>query len=134
MATVLTNAGAAIVAGRMIGGGSPSQVEPTFIGIGSAAGTAAVTDTTLFTEYTTGTWSGYARTNNAGTRTTTTVTNDTYQVTGTFTAGASQTVTNAGNFDASSSGNLHIKGDFTGVPLANGDSIQITIKEKFVAG
>lgn len=132
MATVLTTAGRAINAGRMIGGASPAQVEPTFIAIGSGAGTAATTDTTLFTEYTTGTWAGYARTNNAGTRTTTTSTNDTYSVTGTFTAGAAQTVTNAGNFDALTVGNLHIKGDFTGVVLANGDSIAITIKQTFV--
>jgi hypothetical protein len=131
MATVLTNAGKAICAGRMIGGGSPSQVEPTFMAIGSGAGTAAAGDTTLFTEYTTGTWSGYARTNNAGTRVTVTQTNDTYQVVGTFTAGAAQTVTNAGNFDASTVGNLLVKGDFTGVVLANGDSIQITVKLTF---
>lgn len=134
MATVLTNAGAAICAGRMIGGASPSQVEPSFMAIGSGAGTAAVTDTTLFTEYTTGTWTGYARVNTAGTRVTTTVTNDTYQTVSTFTAPASETVTNAGNFDASTTGNLHIKGDFTGVPLANGDSIQITVKQRFIAG
>lgn len=134
MATVLTNAGVAVNAGRMIGGAAPSQVEPTFIGLGSGAGTAVVGDTTLFTEYNTGTWAGYARTNNAGTRVTTTVTNDTYQVQGTFTAPAAEAVTNAGNFDASSAGNLLVKGDFATVNLANGDSIQITIKQRFVAG
>ena len=102
--------------------------------IGSGAGTAAVGDTTLFTEYTTGTWSGYARVSTSGTRVTTTVTNDTYQTVSTFTAPASETVTNAGNFDASTTGNLHVKGDFTGVALATGDSIQVTIKQRFVAG
>jgi hypothetical protein len=129
MATVLTNAGRAINAGRMLGA-SPAQAEPKFIAIGSAAGTAAVADTTLFTEYTSGTWAGYARTSTAGTQTTTSVTNDTAQWVGTFTAGAAQTVTNAGNFDALTVGNLHIKGDFTGVVLANGDSIQVTIKDQ----
>lgn len=131
MATLLVNAGQAICSGRMIGGASPSQAEPKNIGIGSGAGTTAATDTTLFTEYTNITWSGYARTANAGTQVTGTNTNDTYQVQGTFTAGAAQTVTNAGCFDASSGGNMLVKGDFTGVVLANGDSIQITITLRF---
>lgn len=62
---------------------------------------------------------------------TTTVTNDTHQVVGTNTAGGSLTITNAGVFDASSSGNLYVKGDFTGVVLASGDSIQFTFKVQF---
>lgn len=131
MATLLVAAGEAICSGRMLGA-TPSQAEPKFIGIGSGAGTTGNSDTTLFTEYTSGTWSGYARTSSAGTQVTVTDTNDTAQWQGTFTAGASQTVTNAGNFDASSAGNLCVKGDFTGVALANGDSIQVTIKLTFV--
>ena len=131
MATLLVNAGQAVCAGRMIGGASPAQAEPCNIGIGSGAGTTGATDTTLFTEYTTGTWTGYARTTTAGTRVTGTNTNDTYQTTGTFTAGAAQTVTNAGCFDAATVGNMLVKGDFTGVVLASGDSIQITIKLRF---
>jgi hypothetical protein len=129
-ATVFSNAGKAIVTGRCIGA-TPTQTEPKFVGIGSGAGTAAVGDTTLFTEYTTGTWAGYARTSNTPTQVTTTVTNDTLQNTGTFTAGAAQTVTNAGIFDALTGGNLLMKGDFTGVVLANGDSISITAKLQF---
>lgn len=89
--------------------GSGSTV-PKYIGIGSASGTSAATDEALFTEYTTSTWSGYARV--AGTVTlTNTGTNfgtqngishyDTLQVVGTFTAGAAQTVTNAALFDTS---------------------------------
>lgn len=134
MATVLTNAGAAICAGRMIGGASPSQVEPTFLAIGSGAGTAAVGDTTLSTEFTTGTWTGYARVSGTSSRVTTTVTNDTYQLVGTFTAPGAEAVTNAGNFDASTVGNLHIHGDFSTINLANGDSLQLTIKQRFIAG
>lgn len=129
MATLLVNAGRAINAGRMLGA-TPTQAEPKFVGIGSGAGTTAVADTTLFTEYTTGTWTGYARGSAAGTQVTTSVTNDSAQWQDTFTAGAAQTVTNAGNFDAASAGNMHIKGDFTGVALASGDSIQITIKDQ----
>jgi len=128
VATVLTNVGMAILSGLVT---KVTSLDPKFIGIGSGAGTAAVADTTLFTEYTTGTWAGYARTSTAGTQVTTTQTNDTAQWVGTFTAGATQTVTNAGNFDALTAGNVLIKGDFTGVVLASLDSIQITIKERF---
>jgi hypothetical protein len=131
MAILLVNAGQAICSGRMIGAGAPAQTEPKFVAIGSGAGTTGQTDTALFTEYTSGNWTVYARTTNAGTQVTGTNTNDTYQVTGTFTAGAAQTVTNAGTFDAATVGNMLIKGDFTGVVLANGDSIQITIKLRF---
>lgn len=128
MATLLVNTGRAIISGLVT---AVTSLQPKFIGIGSGAGTTAATDTTLFTEYTSGTWTGYARTSNAGTQQTTSTTNDTAQFQGTFTAGAAQTVTNAGCFDASTVGNLFIKGDFTGVVLANGDSIQVTIKDQY---
>ena len=131
MATVLTSAGKAILTGRMIGAGSPSQAEPKFIGLGSGAGTSAVGDTTLFTEYTSGTWSGYARAGNAGIQVTTSVTNDTVQWQSTFTAPESETVTNAANFDAVSSGNICVKGDFTGLALNTNDTIQITVKIQY---
>lgn len=129
MATVLTTAGRTLCSGLVT---KVTTLDPKFIGIGSGAGTSANTDTTLFTEYTTVTWAGYARTSNAGTQVTVTSASDTAQWVGTFTAGAAQTVTNAGNFDASTAGNLLVKGDFTGVVLANGDSIQVTIKLTFV--
>ena|SRR5665213_953555 len=129
MATVLTNTGKAICSGLTT---KVTSLDPKYVGIGSAAGTAGITDTTLFTEYTSGTWSGYARGSGAGTQVTTTTTNDAAQWQDTFTAGAAQTVTNAGNFDALTVGNLFVKGDFTGVVLASGDSIQVTIKLTFV--
>ena len=61
----------------------------------------------------------------------TSTTNDTYQVVGTQTAGTGETITNAGLFDASTSGNLFVKGDFTGIALNSGDSIQFTFKVQF---
>ena len=133
MATVVTNAGQAIPSGRMIGS-TPSQAEPKFIGWGTGAGTAAVADTTLFSEKdvdlsaTTGT-----RTTGSSSQVTTTQTNDTYQVTGTRTATGSGTVTNAGLWDNSAigSGTLYVKGDFTGIGLSSGDSIAFTFKVKF---
>lgn len=124
-ATVITNAGQAIVTNRMIGSGT----EPKFVMWGTGAGTAAVTDTTLFTETT-----DEARTTGTSTRVTTTVTNDTYQVVGTITvATAGKTITNVGLFDVvtSVSGNLYFKSDFTGLALSVADSITFTIKVKF---
>jgi hypothetical protein len=128
MANLMVNAGRAIMSGLVSG---VTSLIPKNVGIGSGAGTTAVGDTTLFTEYTTGTWTGYARTANAGVQQTTSVTNDTFKFTGTFTAGAAQTVTNAGCFDAASAGNMLIKGDFTGVALATNDSITINITCQF---
>lgn len=121
LATVFTNAGKAIVTNRIKGSGT----EPNYVAWGTGAGTAAAGDTTLFTE------SSEARTAGTSTQQTTTVTNDTYQVIGTITATGSRTITNAGLFDASSSGNMLVKGDFTGIVLATGESIQFTIKLTF---
>lgn len=129
-ATVFSTSGKAICSGRLIGA-TPSQAEPKFAALGSGAGTAAVGDTTLFTEFTTGTWTGYARTSNAGTQVTTTLTNDTYQNVAVFTAPAAEAVTNAGLFDALTVGNLLIKGDFSTVNLALNDTLTLTFKLQF---
>lgn len=118
MATVITNAGKDIVTNRIKGSGT----EPNYVAWGTAAGTAAATDTTLFTE------AAETRVSGTSSRVTTTTTNDTYQVVGTLTSLSGQTITNAGLFDASVSGNLFLKGDFTGVALLTGESIQFTFK------
>lgn len=130
MATVITNAGQAIPPNRMLGAGT----EPLNVGWGTGAGTAVVGDTTLFTETALdlSTTSG-SRTAGTSSRVTTTLTNDTYQVTATKTASGAGTVTNAGLWDnvTIGSGTLYLKGDFTGIGLASGDSIAFTIKVKF---
>ena len=120
MATLLVNTGKAIVTNRIIGSGT----EPNYVAWGTGAGTTAATDTTLFTEVT-------PRVLGTASQQTTSVTNDTFQVVGTQTAGTSETITNAGLFDASTSGNLFVKGDFTGIALNSGDSIQFTFKIQF---
>lgn len=119
MATVLTNVGKAQMIDALNGG---SHTAPQHVGWGTGAGTAAATDTTLFTEA--------SETRVSGTKTieTTTVANDTYQVVATITADGSKTITNAGLFDASTSGNMYVKGDFTGVALNASDSIEFTFK------
>lgn len=121
MATVVTNAGKGIITNRLKGAGT----EPNYVAWGTGAGTAAITDTTLFTEST------EARVAGTSTQQTTTTTNDTYQVVATMTAAGARTITNAGLFDASTSGNLFLKGDFTGVALNTGDSIAFTMKTQF---
>jgi hypothetical protein len=121
MATLLVNTGKAIVT-NFLGGSGATQ--PKYIGWGTGAGTTAAADTTLFTE--TGT-----RTTGTTSQVTTSTTNDTFQVTGTTTAGATLAITNAGLFDASTSGNLFAKGDFSTINLSNGDSIAFTFKVQF---
>ena len=129
MATFVVNGGLDIVTNRLKGSGT----EPLNIGWGTGAGTTAKTDTSLFTEKLVdlSTSAGTDHTAGTSSRVTTTTTNDTYQVVGTRTATGAGTVTNAGLFDAASGGNLFLKGDFTGIGLASGDSIAFTIKAVF---
>jgi len=130
MATVVTDAGLAIITNRIVGSGT----EPKYVGWGTGAGTAAVADTTLFTEkaddLSTGTGT---RVTGTSSRTTTTKTNDTYTVVGTITATGAGTVTNAGLFDGSTIGsdNLFVKGDHASIGLAVSDAIEYTFNVKF---
>ncbi len=87
-----------------------------YIGWGTGAGTAVVGDTTLFTEA-------------SESRVAATVSQpsaDTNQFVATITANGSKTITNAGVFDASTSGNMILKSDFTGVALVLNDTITFT--------
>ena len=117
MATLVVNTGKAIFTNRMRGSGT----EPVFIAWGTGAGTTAATDTTLFTE------SAEARVTGTSSQVTTTTTSDSYRVVGTMPASAGRAITNAGLFDASTSGNLFLKGDFSVVNLLTGESITFTI-------
>ena len=122
MASVFTDAGKAVVTNRLKGAGT----EPNYIAWGTGTGTAAATDTTLFTE------ASESRVAGTSTQQTTTTTSDTYQVVGTLTvAGEGKTITNVGLFDASTGGNLVMKSDFTGIALNVGESIQFTQKLVF---
>jgi hypothetical protein len=123
IATVVTNVGKAYAANKISNGNNAATAN--FIGWGTGAGTAAVADTTIFTE------AAEARVSGTQSRVTTTVTNDTAQIVGTLTSASGQTITNVGLLDASTSGNLCIHSDFAGLPLLTGDSIQFTIKWQF---
>lgn len=127
MATFIVDTGLAITTDGLVGG---SVTEPKFIGWGTAAGTTARTDTTLFTEKDVDLSTGSGtRTTGSSAQATTNTSNDTYRVTGTRTATGAGTVTNAGLFDNATigSGSLYLKGDFTGIALSSGDSIAFTV-------
>ena len=127
-ATLQVNGGRGIVTARLRGTGT----EPLNIGWGTGAGTTAAADTALFTEALVNmTVGGTDHTAGTSSQQTTTTTNDTYRVTGTRTATATGTITNAGLFDAVSGGALFMKGDFAGIALANGDAIAFTFNIQY---
>src|SRR5690348_5208370 len=118
-ANVLTNVMRSIETNLITGLGGTA---PNYLAIGSGSTTATAADTALTTEYTTGTWTGYARQHPTPTRTTTTLTNDTMNYSGTWTAGAAQAVFEAGSFDAASAGSMATHSSFaSAVNLASGD-------------
>lgn len=128
LAVVFTNAGAAILTNRVIQAGTA----PKNIGWGVGTNAAAVGDTALQTESAPTTAGG--RTVGTESRTTVTNANDNYQVTGTVTAGSTLAITEAGLFDATSSGNLLTRGVFSAVNVVSGDSIAFTFGLKMVPG
>lgn len=128
LATVFTNAGAAIVTNRIIQAGTA----PKNIGWGTGTNAAAVGDTALQTEAAPTTGGG--RTVGTESRTTVTNTNDNYQVVGTVTAGGTLAITEAGLFDAVSAGNMLIRSVFAAVNVVSSDSIAFTFGLKFVPG
>lgn len=122
---LITNAGFALAAGRLNGSGSPAAA--TYIALGTGTNAANVSDTTLQTESAT---AGLSRTNGTVSLVTTTVTNDTAQVTNTFTVSGSVAVTESGVLNASSTGTLLCRQVFSAVNVVNGDSLAITWKIK----
>jgi len=87
-----------------------------YIAWGTGAGTAAKGDTTLFTE----------ASESRVTATEAQPSSNVNRLTGTITADGTKTITNAGVFDASTSGNMVLKSDFTGVALVASDQIAFT--------
>jgi len=122
MATVVTNKGKEVITARFLANAAALILR---IGWGTGNGTAAIADTTLFSE------AAEARSQAVITQGTTTTANDTIQAVATITATATRAITNAGLFDAVTGGNLIMKGDFATVNLNNGDSITFTMKIQF---
>lgn len=128
LATVFTNAGAAIITNRVIQAGTAAKN----IGWGTGVTAAAVTDTALGTEVAPTTAGG--RTVGTESRVTTTVTNDTNQVVGTVTQtlAGPVAITEAGLFDAVTTGNMLIRSVFSAVNTSLNDAIAFTFGLKQV--
>lgn len=118
MAPLLVNAGRATLSGLLAASTSK------FIGIGTGNTAEAATQTALVTEV-------ESRATGTQTQQTTSVTNDTYQAVGTITATGSRAVVESGVFDASTTGNMLVRGVFSVINLATSDSIQVTWKLQF---
>lgn len=115
MADIYTDAGEALTADILDG----TAAVPTWrVAWGTGVGTATKTDTTLFTE------ASEARV----TTTQSQPSSNVNQFLGTITADGAKTITNAGIFDAASSGNMLLKSDFAGIALALGDKIEFTFQ------
>lgn len=125
VATVFTSKGKDITTNLVSGlGGTVPKYVAMGTGATGAARTAAATDTALSTEVGT-------RASGTVSRVTGSVANDTYQVVGTITASASESVDEGGLFDASSAGNMFMSATFNVISLASGDSIQFTWQLKY---
>lgn len=114
MASVYTSAGEAWVVDVIDGTDSPGV---HYIAWGTGAGTAAKSDTTLFTEA--------AEARVSATKSQPAV--DTNRWVGTITASGAKTITNAGVFTSTAAGLMIIKGDFAGIALNANDAIEFTI-------
>jgi len=116
MATVLTNAGEEYIVDKLT---ETVQTNPSFIGWGTGAGTAAKADTDLFVPAAESRVSGTVTKQGTGSTAK-------WQNVGTLTSASAQTITNAACFTASTAGTCVIKGDHTGVALAISDQITYT--------
>lgn len=123
ISNLITNAGRGLISGLINGSGTPAAA--TYIAVGTGTTAAAAGDTTLQTESSS---SGLSRAAGTVSLVTTTVTNDTAQVTKTFSVTGSVAVTEAGLLNASSSGTLLCRQVFSAINVVNGDSLQITWK------
>lgn len=118
---LITNAGLALLAGRLNGSGSPAAATYLALGIGTTAANAS--DTALESEITD---SGLTRQAATVSLVTTTVTNDTARLTYTWTASGSKAITEVGALNASSSGTLLGRRVFSAVNVVSSDQIQVT--------
>jgi len=121
----ITNAGLAQIA---LLAGDASAVPFTYLALGTGTDAAAATDTTLKTETSD---SGLARAAATVSRVTTSVSNDTLQLSKAFTSAASAAVTECGIFNASSDGTLLGRQVFSAINVISGDVLTITYKVSF---
>jgi hypothetical protein len=120
MTSIVTNTGFANITSAWVAYATSMH----WLGWGTGSGQTATSNALA-------TASAEARTVGSTSQVTTTVTNDTFQVTGTIVATGSRAITEVGAFDALTSGNMGIYGDFSVINLATNDSIAFTVKVKF---
>lgn len=116
--TVLTNGGEGWCVGRLAG---TLATDGKYVGWGSGAGTAAKSDTTLFSEETESRATGTVSVEDTGAAAM-------YQVEGTLTADGSKTITNAATFTADSSGTMIMHMSWDGIALNEDDQITFTFR------
>ena len=122
---LVTNAGFAHLA---LLAGDASATPFTYLAVGTSTTAPAVTDTTLTAEIVD---TGLARVAGTVSRVTTTVTNDTYRVTTTWTASGSKTIEEVGVFNASSAGTMLSHALTTSKAVTNGETLTGTYSLKF---
>jgi hypothetical protein len=118
---LVVNGGLAFITGLLTGTGTV----PTYIALGTSSTAVAGSQTTLVAEITD---SGLERAVATDTQETTTVTNDTFQLTKTFTATGSKTIEEAGIFNDPTTGTMLSRALTTSKAIANGESIAVTYK------
>lgn len=112
MANIFTQAGEELVTDIL--GLTASAPANWYIGWGTGAGTAVKGSTSLFTE------AAEARVITTNSQPTA----DTNKYLAQITAAGAKTITNAGVFNASTTGTLYLHSDFTGLALGIGDKIE----------
>ncbi|MEI8032788.1 MAG: hypothetical protein WCH05_05550 [Chlorobiaceae bacterium] len=126
MQNLITSAGKAAIAGLVGNTGAVTAFTYLAVGIGTTA--AAIGDTALQSEITD---TGLARAAATVSRQTTTVTNDTLQLTYTWTATGAKAVTELGALNAASSGVLLGRQVFSAINTSNGFGLTLTYKFQF---
>jgi hypothetical protein len=122
---LVTNAGFAQLA---LLAGDASATPFTYLAVGTSNTAPAVGNTTLTAEIVD---TGLARAAGTVSRVTTSVTNDTYQVTYTWTATGSKTIEEVGVFNASSAGTMLSRALTTSKAVLNGETLTGTYRLKF---
>jgi hypothetical protein len=122
---IVTNAGKAQLA---LLTGDASAVPFTYLAVGTSATAVAATDTTLTAEITD---SGLERAAGTVSRVTTTVTNDTFQITKTWTASGSKTVEEVGVFNAASAGTMLSHALTTSKAVTAGETLSCVYQLRF---
>ena len=109
--------GLALITARIIGSGN----EPKYVGCGTDGTEATQAQSALLAEVAT-------RATGVGTQLTTSQTNDTHKVVGTWTADTARTIQEVGIFESSVAGIMYFRANHGSMVLATGDQIEYTLK------